>query len=241
MAGNNKPKILCVIGARSGSKSIPNKNIRSLAGKPMMAWVIEAAKKSKLIDRIILSTDSQEYAEIGRKYGAEAPFLRPADIAGDKALEKEYLIHAATYLQEEENFSADIVIRLQPTCPLQNADDIDKCLQKLIDDPSADSSMVVAEARQHPYKAMKIVDLPDGSQTLTSFLNGDTQSLTPSNRQGFEKVYFRSNIIATRAETLIKHKSQSGNKVAFHIIPQERSLDIDNEIDFIVAEAILSK
>src|SRR5437870_3414184 len=99
-----KGTVLGVVQARSGSKGVPGKNIRSLLGKPLMAWMIEAARRSKRIDRLVLSTDSPEYAEIGRSFGAEVPFLRPKELATDSATDLQVMTHALTWLKEKESF-----------------------------------------------------------------------------------------------------------------------------------------
>src|SRR3989338_8656060 len=109
---NSSLRILGIVGARSGSKNISNKNIKLLAGKPLMAWIIEAAKKSRYINRLILSTDSPEYAEVGKKYGAEVPFLRPAELAQDSVPDFDFLYHAATWMRDNAGFQADIILRL---------------------------------------------------------------------------------------------------------------------------------
>src|SRR3989338_4410770 len=108
----SSPKILGVVGARSGSKSIPHKNIKPLLGKPLMGWIIEAAKKSRLITRLVLSTDSEDYAKIGREYGAETPFLRPPEFSHDTASDIDYLTHAVGWLGANENWKPDIILRL---------------------------------------------------------------------------------------------------------------------------------
>ena len=107
--------ILAIIPARSGSKSVVNKNIRLINNKPMMAYSIEHALNSKLINRVIVSTDSEEYAEIARQYGAEVPFIRPAEYATDTALDIDVFRHALTFLKETEGYEADIVVQLRPT------------------------------------------------------------------------------------------------------------------------------
>src|SRR3989344_1952415 len=121
----NNINILGVVGARSGSKSIPDKNIRPLLGKPLLGWIIEAAKRSKYLSRLILSTDSEKYAEIGRGFGAEAPFFRPAEISGDSADDISYLSHAVDWLRNNEKWKADIILRLPPTTPLCTTESID--------------------------------------------------------------------------------------------------------------------
>lgn len=147
--------ILGVIGARSGSKTIPNKNIKLLLGKPLLAWITEAAKKSKHVTRLIISTDSKEYAEIAKQYGAEAPFMRPTELCGDKVPDFDFLYHAAKWLEENEGWKADIILRLPPTTPLCRPEHIDSCIELLIDDPIADSSRTITPASKHPYKLWK--------------------------------------------------------------------------------------
>jgi CMP-N,N'-diacetyllegionaminic acid synthase len=235
-------KAVGIIGVRSQSKAIPHKNIQPLCGVPLIGWIIDAAKSARLLDRVIVTTDSPEYAEIARRFGAEAPFLRPPEISHDKALEIEYLQHALRWLRENENYEADIAVRLQATCPLQLPEDIDACVQKLITDPQADSAMVVAEALQHPLKAIRLVRNPgDPEGCAVAYESGGTRELTPFNRQSAEKVYFRANIIATRSRVLLEDNSQTGDKVRCHIIPQERAVDINVPLDLEMAGVLLPK
>ena len=234
-------RVLGVIGARSGSKSIPHKNIKPLLGKPLMAWIIEAAKKSKYLDRVLVSTDSEEYAEVARKYGAEVPFLRPKEISGDKSLDVDYVKHAVEWLRDHQGYKADIAVRMMPTVPLQQTEDIDSCVEELLKNPSAQTSVVIAEARQSPHKALKLVSASDGEKYLVSFMTGRGEDVNPTARQAYDKAYFRANIVACRADIILKNNSLAGEKVKYHIIPQDRAIDIDSEIDFIVAELLLKK
>ena len=149
---NQSPKVLAVIGARSGSKSIPDKNIKPLLGKPLMGWIIEAAKKAKTVSRVVLSTDSETYAEVGRQFGAETPFIRPADIAHDKAIDIEYLTHATKWLEDNEGWKPDIILRLPATSPLCTPEFIDRCVELLMEDPNATSARTVTDTSKHPYK-----------------------------------------------------------------------------------------
>lgn len=234
-------EVLALIGARSGSKGIPDKNIRILAGKPLMAWIIEAAKNSKYVTRVIVSTDSEKYAKIARTFGAEAPFIRPKEISGDRSTDLEYINHALGWLKEHENYEPDIVLRLVPTAPLQKPEDIDAAIEKLVADSKAHSAMVIAEAFQQPSKALKIIQEPDGNTRLVSYITGKGRDTDPVARQGYEKTYFRANVIASRLDTIKKLNSLSGDYVQYHIIPQERAADIDSEVDFLVAETLLKK
>lgn len=230
-----------MIGARSGSKSIPHKNIKPLMGKPLMAWIIEAAVRSKYLDKVIVSTDSEAYAEVARKYGAEVPFLRPKEISGDKSLDVEYVKHAVEWLRDNHGYKAGITVRMMPTVPLQQTEDIDRCVEELLKNPSVQTSIVIAEARQSPHKALKLITASDGEKYLVSFVTGRGEDTNPTARQAYDTAYFRANIVACRTDIILKNNSLAGEKVKYHIIPQERAIDIDSEIDFAVAELLLQK
>ena len=121
----NDKKVLALALARGGSKGVPGKNIKDLAGKPLLAWVIEAAKKSKYVDRVILSTDYKNIAEVGKKYGAEVPFMRPAEIAEDSTPDTPVFEHALKWLKENEGYESDIIVHLRPTGPV-TSEEIDE-------------------------------------------------------------------------------------------------------------------
>ena len=145
-------KILAVLGARSGSKGLKNKNIKILNKIPLFAHIILKAKKSKLINRMIVSTDSNNYAKIAKKYGAEVPFLRPKNFSGDKSDELDFIKHLLNYLQKEENYYPDIIVRLLATTPFQTTQDIDNSISSLMKNSNADSCSVISKANQHPEK-----------------------------------------------------------------------------------------
>lgn len=232
-------KILGLIGIRSGSKGVKNKNIKPLNGKPLVGWVLDAAKKSKSINRLIVSTDSEEYAKIAREFGAEVPCLRPSEMASDYSPEIDYIIYTLNWLKENEDYSPDIVIRLMATVPLQESADIDALVDILKADPLATSAVVISESRQHPIKALKIIDDGTGSTKLVSYFSESGRDVTPIARQNYAKAYFRANIIACRLETIHNTNSLTGDLVRYHVIPQERAIDIDNLVDFSIAELLL--
>lgn len=238
---NSQPQlnILGIVGARSGSKSIPNKNIRPLLGKPLMAWIIEAAKNSKHITRLILSTDSQEYATIGRQYGAETPFLRPAKLANDNASDIDFLTHAVSWLQEHEAWKADIILRLPPTTPLCVPESIDACVELLLNDTQASSSRTITSAPKHPYKLWRIE-----GETLVPFIPKEMTGFDePSNmpRQAFPPAFAHVDVIAVRHDTLMKDHLLTGKKVRYHKLDKKDAVDIDTETDFLLAEILLKK
>ncbi len=152
---NNK-KVLAIIPARKNSKRIPNKNIKLLHGNPLIFYTIAQAKKSRIIDRIIVSTDSEEIAEISKKYGAEAPFLRPARLAQDATPDFPVFLHALKWLKDNENYMPDIVVHLRPTSPLRNAKQIDKAIKLLAINRKIDSVRSVTKQKHSPYKMYKI-------------------------------------------------------------------------------------
>ncbi len=156
-AGNNIPsmetkKILAIILARGGSKSIPKKNIISVAGKPLIAWTIESARESKKIQRVVVSTDTEEIAAVARDYGADVPFLRPAELAEDHTPDLPAFQHALAWLKEHEHYEPDIVVQLWATSPYRRAGDIDRAIMLLENDSKADSVRSVTQPSQPPFK-----------------------------------------------------------------------------------------
>lgn len=204
-----------------------------------MAWIIEAAASSDRINRLILSTDSPQYAEIGRAYGAATPFLRPEELAGDGASDIDYLTHAVAWLEKNEKWKADIILRLPATTPLCTTESINACVDLLINDPHATSSRTIAPAPKHPYKLWTIKD-----NQLVSFIPKELTGFSePSNmpRQAFPAAYAHIDVIAVRYDTLMKDRLLTGSKVLFHKLDKKDAIDIDNENDFLLAEILLKK
>lgn len=232
-------KVMGIIGTRSGSKGIPNKNIKNLVGKPLLGWIIDTAKKSEYINRLVVSTDSKEYADIASFYGAEIPYLRPDYLATDTSPEYDFVKHMIDWLDENENYRPDIVVRMLATMPLQKVQDIDSVIKILLDDKDTDSAVVISEARQHPLKALKLIDDGKGGKSLVSYVTESSLDVTGVARQTYEKAYFRSNVIACHTRVIIDTNSLTGNLVKYHIIPQERAIDIDSNVDFLFAEYLM--
>jgi CMP-N,N'-diacetyllegionaminic acid synthase len=234
-----KKKILAIIGIRSGSKELKNKNIKKLDGVHLVGWIIKKAKKSKLINRIIVSTDKKKYAKISKYYGAETPFLRPKKFAKDNSRELDFIKHALNWLKKNENYIPDIVVRLLATCPLQKASDIDKLINIILKKKYT-SAVIISKARQHPKKALKIV----GSKfkRLISYIgNKGTDVGSNSNRQDYITAYFRSNVIACKTDVIKKYNSLTGKNVGYLKISDKKSIDIDNELDFEYAKFLIKK
>ena len=234
--------ILAIIPARSGSKGVPGKNIRDLAGKPLICWSIEEAKKSELLTRVIVSTDSEDIANIAKSCGAEVPFFRPEEISQDLSTDVEFLQHALNFLKEKEEYEPDIVLRLPPTSPLRTARHIDEGIRTLIENPDADSCRPITEAPKHPYKMWRVVD---GAQVMEPFLSSAVTKMDePYNlpRQMLPKAYVHTGAMdIMRLRTIRDLKSTSGKKVAYFFMKPEDSVNIDSEIDFEIAEILMRK
>ncbi|MEK7541721.1 MAG: N-acetylneuraminate synthase family protein [Patescibacteria group bacterium] len=235
-------EILAIIPARGGSKGIPRKNIKLLCGKPLIAWTIAAAQGSRHITRTIVSTDDPEIAEVARAYGAEAPFLRPAEISGDLSPDTDFLLHALDFLKEKEGYEPDIVLRLPPTSPLRTAAHIDEGIETLLKNPDADAARPIAEAPKHPYKLWSISSdraflKPFLPPSVTGF--AEAQNLP---RQLFPPAYIHTGAMdVIRTRTLRGQKSTSGERPAYFFMPPEDSVNIDHPIDFEIAEYLMQK
>jgi CMP-N-acetylneuraminic acid synthetase len=238
---SHRPGVLCIVPARSGSKGVPNKNIRPLLGKPLMGWTIEAARRATQVTRVICSTDSAEYAEIARQYGAETPFLRPAELARDTTVDIEVLTHAVSWLAEHEQYRPDIIIRLQPTNPTFPSELIDRGVEALLNRPDADSSRAVTLSPKHPFKMWR---LNDGASTIAPFFPKSVSGFDePFNmgRQQLPKAYVQVGALdVLRHETLMGDRSMAGKIVVPVIVENElQTIDVDSELDFLVAEQAL--
>ena len=224
-------KNIAIITARSGSKGLPDKNIKLLCGLPLIAYSIKEAIESKIFSRVMVSTDSEKYADIARKYGAEVPFLRSQEMSGDKAgswdVVKEVLNNFKSLGEE-----FDTVCLLQPTSPLRQAVDIVDAY-KLFEEKNADNVIGVCESDHSP---LWMNTLPK-DLSLENFIRKDIQE---KNRQQLD-TYYRINgaMYITRVSTLMRGDSVYNNSFAF-IMPKEKSVDIDSELDFIIAEALMN-
>lgn len=233
-------KILATVLARGGSKGLPGKNIKSLLGKPLLAYTIEEAKKSKYINKIVLSTDYEDIAEVGRQYGAEVPFMRPAELAGDNVMDQPVIKHALDWLRENENYVPDIIVHLVPTAPLRKAEHIDKGVEIFLEHPDADSVRSVVESPKHPLKCWSLEN-----QILKTFI--------PKNIYGFEEPYSmprqklprayvnNGSVYVIKPSVILEKNSMAGDKIYGFEMPAENSINIDDKFDFMMAEMIIKK
>lgn len=226
------PDILILITARGGSKSIPNKNIALLAGKPLIAWTIEAALKAKTAGRIIVSTDDNKILKVAEKWGAETPFVRPVELAGDFSPHIDVVLHALNWLETYDSYRPDYILLLQPTSPLRTASDIDRAIEIAIE-KDADSVVSVCESPVHPYFIRKITK----QGMLTDFIKKPEGYLP---RQKLPQVYKENGAIyLVRRRVFVEEKKWYPLKTYPYIMPPDRSVDIDILFDLQLAEIIL--
>ncbi len=204
-------EILAIIPARGGSKSIPRKNIRPLAGHPLIAYSIAAGRQSKLVTRTIVSTDDEEIAVVARQYGAETPFLRPAEFAQDNTTDFPVFTHALNWLKEYEGYQPEMLVQLRPTSPIRPPELVDAALQLLLDHPDADSVRGIVPSGQNPFKMWRV----DGEGRMRPLLSAPGIA-EPFNapRQALPQTYWQTgHIDAIRARTILEKNSLSGETI----------------------------
>ena len=227
-------KILAIITARGGSKGIPRKNIKNLGGKPLIAYTIEVSKQSKYITNLIVSTDDQEIADICKKYGVDVPFLRPKELALDTTKHLPVLQHAVKFMEQKLGMVYDYIVILQPTSPFRVVSDIDECIEKIIL-TNADSALSMVEVDEnHPMKMKKIVD-----GKILPFSDKEPEGVR---RQDLPLAYKRSGAVyVVKRDNIVEKDVLFGEDLVATVVPIERSIDIDNELDWIKAEYMLKK
>lgn len=221
-------KIIAIIPARSGSKSIPDKNIQSINGKPLLAYTIEHALQSKYIQRTIVSTDSEYYAAIAKSFQAEVPFIRPAAIAMDQSTDLEVFDHALKWLKENENYEPVIVVHLRPTTPVRDASDIDKMIEILVKNTDADSIRSVIKNTETVFKMWFMGD--DG---FLSPVVSDSRFCEAYNmpRQSLPESYLQNaSIDITRAATILEKKSMTGDRILGYIMDDNFDIDYRHQL-----------
>jgi CMP-N-acetylneuraminic acid synthetase len=228
-------KILGVITARGGSKGIPGKNIKLLDGKPLIAYTIEVAKKSKLITDLIVSTDDEDIAKVCRDFGAEVPFMRPVELANDTAGHLEVMQHAIKFMEDKKGIVYNYVVIFQPTSPFRTVEDIDETIKKIIEH-NVDSafSMCEIEPSQHPVKIKKM----EGDTVLPYCL----EEKFGVRRQDLPVAYKRSSAVyVTKRDLPMKENRLFGDNIVGHVVLKDRSVDIDTPYDWLLAEYMQMK
>jgi CMP-N-acetylneuraminic acid synthetase len=228
-------KAVAFIFARGGSKGLPGKNIRPLGGKPLIAWSIEHAIAVKRIERVIVSTDSEEIAAVARKYNAEVPFIRPSDLAQDDSPEWLPWRHALNFLLETTGALPEVMVSVPTTVPLRLPVDIESCLDEY-EKGDADIVITVTDAHRSPYFNMVKINADD-----TVGLVNPPQSAI-AHRQDAPVVYDMSTVCyVVRPEFVMTHNAIFEGRVKAVHVPTERAIDIDTLLDFQMAEYFLNK
>lgn len=229
-------EVLAIIPARGGSKSIPRKNIRTLAGYPLIAYSIAAGLEAESVSRVIVSTDDEEIAEIAKDYGAEIPFIRPEELSGDDTPDLPVFQHALEWLKSNENYQPQIVVQLRPTSPFRRKEHVNQAVWRLVDHPEADSIRTVCIPFQNPYKMWQIT--ADGfMQPLISTSFPEPYNLP---RQALPEVFWQTGYVdAAWTETISEKSSMTGEHILPLVIGAEEWIDIDSPDDWNRAERLL--
>jgi len=224
------------IFCRGGSKAVPRKNLRLIAGKPLLGYAIEAARDSRTLKRVIVSTDDDEIAQVARSYGAEVPFRRPAELALDDTPELEAWRHAINHWKSEEmGDRLDIFVSVPATSPLRVSADIDRCVEKLIQSKS-DIVFTLREAARNPYFNMLEKD-SYGSWNLCK-----SPTTKVNHRQSAPSVFEITTVAyAARPAFIMSAETLFDGRIDGCIIPEERAIDIDSEHDLMVAEYLMRR
>lgn len=226
----NKCHRLALIPARGGSKGIPRKNIRQLGDKPLIAYAIEVARASEWIDRVVVSTEDAEIARIARNYGAEVPFMRPIELALDDSPEWSVWRHA---IQTLGAGAGDVFVCIPPTAPLRSVEDVDGCIKTLLES-DADLVITVKPAERNPYFNMVVLDEAGYARLVVQ------PEKTIHRRQAAPPIFDVTTVAyAARPEFVLRAESMFDGKVKTVVVPPERALDIDTELDFRFAEFLM--
>ncbi|WP_169084611.1 cytidylyltransferase domain-containing protein [Paenibacillus sp. PL91] len=225
---NNK-KVLGIIPARGGSKGVPRKNICEIAGKPLIAWTIEAGNKSEYIDRLIVTSDDLEIIGVAKEYGCDVPFIRPQQLAQDTTPGIDPVLHAIDKLPDY-----DYIVLLQPTSPLRMAEDIDGSIEKMMES-DAPSCVSVTKVDKSPYWMYSLQE-NNHMQLLIP------QEKVPSRRQDLSDAFVVNGAVyVAESKWLLNNKSFLRDETVAFVMPKSRSYDIDTEEDFILCEALMRR
>jgi CMP-N-acetylneuraminic acid synthetase len=230
--------ILGLIPARAGSKGIPNKNIRELVGKPLIAYTFRAASGSQNLTRVVLTTDSERIAALGREYGIEVPFVRPGSLAQDNTPMFCVIEHALDWLQTNQDYQPDVIVLLQPTAPLRTAKHIDASVE-LLHHSGADTVISVTPVPSHHHPAWQLVHHPDEGLCLYT---GSSLRQVVTRRQDLSITFTRNGAVyAVRQHIIRQRHSLYGDCCIPYVMPPEESVNVDSLLDLKLAEILLQE
>ena len=228
--------VLALIPARAGSKGLKNKNIKILSGHPLISYSIKAGIQTKMIDRVVCSTDSKKVADIALKYGAEVPFLRPKKYSTDDSRDIDFVMHAIEFLKVNENYIPELIVLLRPTAPIRKISEIDQAIEIMNNNPHYDSLKSVYKAKSSPYKMWKINN--NLLKPLLRLKNDPEPYNSP--RQNLPVVYSSyGHIEIISYKSLIMFNSVSGRTIYPFIMDSEQAVDIDTGEDLELADTLL--
>lgn len=229
----NTKSVIAVIPARKGSKGLPGKNIKNLCSKPLIQWSIESALESKLLDRIVLTTDCEDIAELGNRLGAMVPFLRPSELATDTATSVDVVLHTLDFMEREHGEFFDYVVLLEPTSPLRKKNDIDQMILKLNSSrDNYDGIVSVGEVKENP----TILKSIDGDNLLPY----DVEKASQGRRQDNSPVYFPYGVAYIVDVSIFKReKSFYPNRLTYYLIDHLQRFEIDDLNDFLIVELLM--
>jgi N-acylneuraminate cytidylyltransferase len=229
-------KVYAIIPARSGSKGVIDKNIKDLNGKPLISYSIMSGLKSKMIDRVIVSTDSEQYKTISEEYGAEVPFLRPDSISGDKATDLEAMIHALDWFKENEGEEPDLIVHLRPTTPLRDPSEIDKAIEAFKNDANASALRSIHEMSESAYKSFEL----ENNKLKTAFTKEEDIDSSNNARQGFPNTYSANGYVDVLNVKFMREQNKiHGSSVLPYVT--EPVIEVDTNFDFSILEAMILK
>lgn len=232
------PKVMALIPARGGSKGIPGKNIMMVAGKPLIAYSILQAQQSETIQRVIVSTDDEKIAAVSREWGAEVPFMRPPEIAGDLSPDIDAFRHALEWLKAHEGYEPEAIVHLRAPGPVRKVELIDAAVRLLLEHPEADAVRSVRLAQQTPYKMWHITDDNYLKPILRVEGMPDSQSVP---RQMLPKVYWQSGYVDVVRPRAILEKQSMWGDCALPFLVEEKLFELDYPDDIPAVEAALRR
>lgn len=232
--------VLAIIPARGGSKGLPDKNILPLKGVPLIAYSIKAALETPEITRVLVSTDSPVIAEIALDYGAEVPFKRPGEYAQDLSTDLEVFQHALRWLAKEEAYYPDLVVQLRPTSPVRLTRHISTCIQKMLQNPEADSLRILTKSPITPFKMWQLSEDKESMKPLLTLANAKEPYNMP--RQSLPPVYWQIGYLDVfKPAVVLEKQSMSGDVILPFIVDPDFAIDIDDLASFLRVEAAIDK
>ncbi|RMH73743.1 MAG: acylneuraminate cytidylyltransferase [Gemmatimonadetes bacterium] len=233
----NPKNVLAIIPARGGSKSIPRKNIKLLAGHPLLAYSIAAGRQAASVGRVIVSTDDSLIAEVAQRYGAEVPFIRPSQLAQDDTTDFPVMVHALKWLEENEAYKPEIIVQLRPTSPFRPPTSVDESVQLLVADPQADSVRSITRSGENPYKMWR-----REAKYLTPLLESEFDEPYNLPRQKLPPTFWQTGHIDTiRYRTIMEKQSLTGDHILPLMIDPYYAVDIDTPDQWVFAEWLIAK